>query len=42
LHGDPSDRFIVATAIAHDATLLTADQRLLEWRNQLSRQNAAR
>jgi PIN domain nuclease of toxin-antitoxin system len=42
LHGDPSDRFIVATAIAHDATLLTADQRLLEWRNQLSRQNAER
>ena len=24
LPGDPADRFIVATAIAHDATLLTA------------------
>ena len=41
LHGDPADRFIAATAITHEATLLTADQRLLGWRNKLRRQNAA-
>jgi PIN domain nuclease of toxin-antitoxin system len=27
-HGDPTDRFIVATARAHDAALVTADQRI--------------
>jgi PIN domain nuclease of toxin-antitoxin system len=27
-HGDPADRFIVATARAHDAALVTADQRI--------------
>jgi PIN domain nuclease of toxin-antitoxin system len=41
LHGDPADRFIAATAIAHDATLMTADERLLGWRHALRRQNAA-
>jgi PIN domain nuclease of toxin-antitoxin system len=40
LHGGPADRLIVATAIVHDATLVTADQRLLEWRHKLRRQNA--
>ena len=40
LHGDPADRFIVATAIAHDAMLLTADDRLLQWRHGLRRHNA--
>jgi PIN domain nuclease of toxin-antitoxin system len=40
LHGDPADRFIVATAITHDATLMTADKSLLEWRNKVRRQNA--
>jgi PIN domain nuclease of toxin-antitoxin system len=40
LHADPADRFIAATAIAHDATLVTADQRLLRWRHSLPRQNA--
>jgi PIN domain nuclease of toxin-antitoxin system len=40
LHGDPADRFIVATAIAYDATLMTADTTLLEWRNKLRRQDA--
>jgi PIN domain nuclease of toxin-antitoxin system len=29
LHGDPADRFIVATAQVHDLTLVTADRRLL-------------
>jgi PIN domain nuclease of toxin-antitoxin system len=40
LHGDPADRFIAATAIAHDATLITADEKLLRWRHPLRRQNA--
>lgn len=40
LHSDPADRFIAATAITHDATLVTADQRLLGWRSALHRQNA--
>ena len=40
LHGDPAGRFIVATAITHDATLMTADESLLEWRHKLRRQNA--
>ncbi len=42
LHGDPADRFILATAMAHDAILLTADQPLLDWRGKLRRQNAER
>lgn len=40
LHADPADRFIAATAIVHDATLITADERLLNWRHALRRQNA--
>src|SRR5688572_17603257 len=31
LHADPADRFIVATALEYDATLITADERLLSW-----------
>lgn len=30
-HADPADRFIAATAMAHGATLITADQSLLRW-----------
>ena len=41
LHGDPADRFIAATAIAHAATLMTADDKLLRWPHRLSRQDAA-
>ena len=41
-HGDPADRFIAATALAHDATLITADKRLLAWRHQMKRHNATR
>jgi PIN domain nuclease of toxin-antitoxin system len=41
LHGDPADRFIAATAIVHDATLITADVRLLRWRGKVKRHNAA-
>lgn len=39
-HQDPADRFIVATALAHDATLLTADATLLAWRGPLRRHDA--
>lgn len=40
LPGDPADRFIVATAIVHGATLMTADERLLKWKHGLKRVNA--
>jgi PIN domain nuclease of toxin-antitoxin system len=40
LHSDPADRFIAATAIVHDATLMTADESLLAWRSKVRRQNA--
>jgi PIN domain nuclease of toxin-antitoxin system len=39
---DPADRLIAATAIARDATLLTADEGLLGWRSMLRRQDARR
>ena len=42
LHADPADRFIAATAIAHNATLMTADNRLLKWRHKLKRQDASK
>lgn len=31
-HGDPADRFIISTALLIGATLVTADQKLLDWR----------
>lgn len=34
LHGDPADRIIVATARASNATLLTKDQRLIDYSGQ--------
>ncbi len=40
-HDDPADRFIVATASVAGATLLTSDQRILEWKGSLRRQDAA-
>jgi PIN domain nuclease of toxin-antitoxin system len=40
LHGDPADRFIAATAITHNAALMTADDRLLRWRHGVRRHNA--
>ena len=40
LHDDPADRFIVATALGHEATLVTADERLLVWQHSLERQDA--
>jgi PIN domain nuclease of toxin-antitoxin system len=42
LNGDSADRIIAATAIAHDATLMTADENLLRWRHQLKRHDAER
>jgi PIN domain nuclease of toxin-antitoxin system len=39
-HSDPADRFITATAILHQATLVTADNRILNWSGALSRHNA--
>jgi PIN domain nuclease of toxin-antitoxin system len=42
LHPDPADRFISATAVLHDAVLITADERLLAWRHALKRQDARR
>jgi PIN domain nuclease of toxin-antitoxin system len=42
LHSDPADRFIAATAIAHDAMLMTADETLLAWRSKVRRINAGR
>jgi len=40
LNGDPADRIIAATAVAHDATLMTADAKLLRWRHRLKRHDA--
>jgi PIN domain nuclease of toxin-antitoxin system len=40
LHHDPADRFIVATALVHDAALMTADERLLDWPHALERHDA--
>lgn len=40
LHDDPADRFIAAAAIVHGAALVTADERLLDWRNALERFDA--
>jgi PIN domain nuclease of toxin-antitoxin system len=42
LHPDPADRFIAATAVVHDALLVTADERLLAWRHPLKRHDARR
>ena len=40
LSPDPADRFIVATAIVNDATLLTADTLMLDWQHPLVRHDA--
>ena len=37
---DPADRFIVATALIHNASLVTADQRLLDWQHAFERHDA--
>ena len=42
LHDDPADRMIAATAVEHDAELVTADDRLLRWTHTLTRHDARR
>lgn len=42
LHADPADRIILATAQQRSAALITADERLLAWRNPLRRHDARR
>jgi PIN domain nuclease of toxin-antitoxin system len=42
LHADPADRIIVATGIASDAILMTADERILGWTGALRRRDARR
>ena len=32
-HGDPADRMLGATVLEHSATLVTADQKVLDWGN---------
>jgi PIN domain nuclease of toxin-antitoxin system len=39
---DPVDRSIVATALHHDAALVSADERLLGWDHPLVRHDARR
>jgi PIN domain nuclease of toxin-antitoxin system len=39
-HADPADRFIVASAQAMDAGLMTADDRVLRWPGPLVRHDA--
>ena len=42
LHRDPADRFIIATAQCHAATLLTADEKILAWSGTVKRHDARR
>ena len=42
LHRDPADRFVAATATLNEATLATADQRLLTWQTNVERLDATR
>lgn len=42
LHADPADRIIVATGVALGATLMTADERILNWTGMLRRHDATR
>lgn len=42
MHGDPSDRIIVATALEGEHRLVTADRRILEWSGELCRVDARR
>lgn len=41
-HGDPADRIILATALEHGATLVTADATLREWKHGLKTIDASR
>lgn len=42
LHRDPADRFIAASAGVRNATLVTADEKLLAWNADLPRLDARR
>jgi PIN domain nuclease of toxin-antitoxin system len=42
LPADPADRFIAATALVHNATLMTADEAILGWRHTLRRRDASK
>ena len=42
LHRDPADRFVAATATINEATLATADQRLLTWQTNVEMLDATR
>ena len=39
-YGDPVDRMIVATALEHAATLVTADRKILDWGKRLQTMDA--
>jgi PIN domain nuclease of toxin-antitoxin system len=39
IHRDPADRFIIATALHHNATLITSERKILDWPGQLNRQD---
>lgn len=39
IHRDPADRFIMATSLQHQATLITADENVLAWQSELVRQD---
>ena len=41
-HSDPLDRLIVAAALRHDATLMTADVAILRWKGPLRRIDSRR
>ena len=41
-HRDPADRFLAATAMVHDLTLVTADRRLLASREYATLENSVR
>ena len=40
LPDDPADRFIVATALEHGAAVMTADEKILDWRHAPERHDA--
>jgi PIN domain nuclease of toxin-antitoxin system len=40
MSGDPMDRLIVATALVEEASLMTADQHILDWPGRLQRYDA--
>ena len=40
LPDDPADRFIAATALTRGAALMTADDRVLDWRHALERHDS--